>query len=353
MNERVGVINAGAWGTAIGKNLAEKGYPVAMWDYMPKVVEDINRSHTNSQYLLGIRLPENLTATTDIAEAAADKDFLIVATPSMFIQNITSQLALIPGVVAGKPAIGVLTKGFIASPQGPRLILPTMETLLPESYRDNLTYISGPSHAEEVAQGKLTGLISASRNGKNSIRFRELLSSPRMMVFSSFDTVGVQTCGAVKNVVAVAFGILSALKEIIPGIGDNTESLLLAAGLNEIQNIGAALGSTHPETFTSIAGVGDLEVTCRSEHGRNLRFGREIVKDRILSRFSDLDDLIKNWHQLGYLSEGAVAAKFVDQLAAAHNLKLPICKTVYTILNRKSEPLQAINTLLKNLPGGA
>ena len=353
MNETVGIINAGAWGTAIGKVLSEKGCPVDIWDYMPGVVEDINRNHTNSQYLLGIDLPQNLTATTDFSKAATGKNFLIVATPSMFIQDITKQLARVPDVAAGKPAIGVLTKGFITSPQGPKLILPSMENYLPGFYRNNLTYISGPSHAEEVAQGKITGLISASKNGKNSIRFRELLSSPPLMVFSSLDTEGVQTCGAVKNVVAVAFGILDALTEIISGIGDNTESLLLAAGLNEIQSIGTALGSTYPETFTSIAGVGDLEVTCRSKHGRNLRFGREIVKDRILARFSDLEDLIANWHQIGYLSEGAVATKFVHKLAATYKLKLPICSTVHAILNREIEPLHAINALLQALTGGA
>ena len=127
--------------------------------------------------------------------------------------------------------------------------------------------------------------------------------------------------------------------------------LLLAAGLNEIQSIGTALGSEYPETFTSIAGVGDLDVTCRSKHGRNRRFGREIVKDRILARFKNLEDLIKNWHQLGYLSEGAVATKYVHQLAAEHKLKLPICQTVHAILNREIEPLQAISALLENLTG--
>ena len=349
MSDKVGIINAGAWGTAIGKVLAEKGCEVEMWDYMAEVVDDINTNHTNSQYLLGAKLPANLKATTDLARAASGKEFLIMATPSLFIMNMVKQLAQIPDLAEGKTAIGVLTKGFIAGSTGPRLILQSMEDYLPGFYRDNLVYISGPSHAEEVAQGKITGLISASKNGKNSIRFRELLSTPPLMVFSSLDTIGVQTCGAVKNVIAVAFGILDALMEISPEIGDNTESLLLAAGLNEIMSIGTALGSTYPETFTSIAGVGDLDVTCRSKHGRNRRFGREIVKDRILTRFKDLDDLITNWHQLGYLSEGALATRFVGQLADNYKLKLPICQTVHAILNREIDPLRAISTLLANM----
>ena len=159
----------------------------------------------------------------------------------------------------------------------PKLIVSTLEDYFPGFYRDNIVYIAGPSHAEEVSVNKLTGLISACRNGKNSIRFRELLTSPSLFVFSSIDVIGVQTCAATKNVIAIAFGMLDALKENSDYFGDNTESLLLAAGLNEIQKIGKVLGATHPETFTSISGVGDLDVTCRSIHGRNRRLDRKSV----------------------------------------------------------------------------
>ena len=353
MRQKIGIISAGAWGTAIGKVLGEKGHPVKMWDFMEPVVEDINTRHANGRYLPAVDLPESVTATTDLKEAADGRDYLILATPSLYILDTVKQLTSVTSVAEGKTKIGVLTKGFIPAPSGPRLILPSMEDFLPGFYRDNLVYISGPSHAEEVARGKLTGLISASKNGKNSILFRELLNGTNLMVFSSLDTSGVQTCGAVKNVIALGFGMLDAMMELSDKFGDNTESLLLAAGLNEIQAIGTALGSPYPETFTSIAGVGDLDVTCRSKHGRNRRFGREVITDRLLERYSGIEDVISNMAKVGYLAEGCVAAKYAHELGKVHKLKLPICDTVYAILNRKLDPFDAIENLMRSLTGSA
>ncbi|MBI9101081.1 MAG: NAD(P)-dependent glycerol-3-phosphate dehydrogenase [Spirochaetales bacterium] len=351
MKQKVGILSAGAWGTAIGKVLSDKGYSVQMWDFMESVVEDINTRHKNSQYLPAVDLSENLTATSDLNEAADGKDYLIVASPSLYILNTVKQLTTIPSIAEGKTKIAVLTKGFLPSTTGPKLILPSMEDFLPGFYRDNLVYISGPSHAEEVARGKLTGLISASKNGKNSILFRELLNGTNLMVFSSLDTLGVQTCGAVKNVIALGFGMLDAMMELSTKFGDNTESLLLAAGLNEIQSIGMALGSPYPETFTSIAGVGDLDVTCRSKHGRNRRFGREIITDRLLDKYSGIEEVIDDMAKRGYLAEGCVAAKYAHEIGKGHKLKLPICDTVYAILNDELNPFDAIESLMRSLTG--
>ena len=183
--------------------------------------------------------------------------------------------------------------------------------------------------------GKVTGLVAACENPRNSIRFREALRSKGLLVYSSFDVIGVQICAAAKNVVAVAFGCLDAIAEKSDVFGDNTESLLLAAGLNEIQIIGRAMGATHPETFTSISGVGDLDVTCRSKYGRNRRFGHDIIQKNILDKFSDLDDLIARISEIGYLPEGPVACKYVHQIAQERNLRLPICNGQFRILNKK------------------
>ncbi len=344
--KNVGVIGAGAWGSGLAQAIARGGHKVQIWAREQDVVDGINKEHENKRYLPGYPLSENMTASTDIKEVADGKDYLILASPSLYIASTAAQLVDVPSIKNGETVIGVLTKGFVASEKGPRLILETLEDVLPECYRHALVYIAGPSHAEEVAMGKLTGLIAASEHALNSIKFRELLRVPGLMVYSSLDVIGVQICAAAKNVIAVVYGSLDAVSEHSDVFGDNAESLLLAAGLNEIQKIGFAMGATHAETFTSIAGVGDLDVTCRSKYGRNRRFGQDIIKTDILDKFSNLDDLIARIGELGYLAEGAVACKFVHEIAKEHDLKLTICDGLYKILNKEIKPMEFLQQLL-------
>lgn len=345
-SKNVGVIGAGAWGTGLAQALARGGHKVQMWAREQDVVDGINKSHENKRYLPGYPLSSNMTASTNIKEVASGKEFLILASPSIYLASTAKQLLDIPDIIDGNVTIGVITKGFITSDSGPKLILDTLESVLPEIYKGQLVYISGPSHAEEVAMGKLTGLIAASENAKNSIRFRELMHVPGLMVYSSFDVIGVQICAAAKNVIAIVYGALDAIAEHSDQFGDNTESLLLAAGLNEIQTLGMAMGATHPETFTSIAGVGDLDVTCRSKYGRNRRFGQDIIKTDMLSKFKDLDDLIARIGEIGYLAEGAVACKYMHEIAQKLGVKLIICEGLFKILNKETKPAELIKTLL-------
>ncbi|MCL2380361.1 MAG: NAD(P)-dependent glycerol-3-phosphate dehydrogenase [Treponema sp.] len=359
MPTQIAVIGAGAWGTAVAKVIAEKGKDVIIWSREEDNRDDINARHRNSRYLPGIVLPENLTATSCIEEAASGREYLILAVPSLYLLGTVKQLLHIPSVREGETVIAVITKGFLETAKGPRLILETLEDYLPGFYRQSLVYIAGPSHAEEVSQGKITGLIAASENAKNSIRFRDLLKSKGLFVFSSFDVRGVQVAAAAKNVIAIAFGMLSAFiamseKNASGGgmdalFGDGTESLLLAAGLNEIQTLGVAMGATHPETFTSISGIGDLDVTCRSVFGRNRRFGKEIVEKKILEPFKDIDELIGRIGEIGYLPEGLVAAKYVKTLADKHKLKMPISAGIYQILNREIDPVTFLGSYLNEL----
>ena len=257
-------------------------------------IVEINNEHENKRYLPGYKLSNNLTVSNDIVEVATGKEFLIIAAPSLYLSSTIKQIVNVPNIADGSTVVAALTKGFVPSNDGPKLVLETIEAALPEVYKGQTVYISGPSHAEEVAMGKLTGLIAASENPKNSIRVRDLLRVPGLMVYSSFDVVGVQICAAAKNVIAVVYGAFDAVAEHSQIFGDNSQSLLFAAGLNEIQALGMAMGATHPETFTSIAGVGDLDVTCKSEFGRNRRFGQDIIKTDILSNFKNIDDLIAN-----------------------------------------------------------
>lgn len=347
MNSKsVGIIGAGAWGTGFAQALARGGHKVVIWALEQDVVESINNIHENTRFLSGFKLSENITATSKIEDAVIGKDFLILASPSLYLASTIKKITACQNVADGEIFIGVLTKGFVPSTLGPRLVLETIENVLPGIYKGNTVYISGPSHAEEVAMGKLTGLIAASENPKNSIRFRELMKVPGLMVYSSFDVIGVQICAAAKNVVAIVYGCLDAAAETSNTFGDNSESLLLAAGLNEIQTLGFAMGATHSETFTSIAGVGDLDVTCKSKYGRNRRFGQDIIKKSILKNFKNLDDLIEHISEIGYLPEGAIACKYIHEIAQKLNLKLVICNGLYRILNREIEPNDFLLELL-------
>jgi len=347
MNTQIAVLGAGAWGTAIAKVIAEKEKDVVIWSYETEVRDDINNKKRNSRYLPDVELPKLIKATSDIEEAADGKQFLIYAVPSLFLLDTLKKTLSVNSIREGKTIIAAITKGFLPTENGPRLILETMEDYLPGFFRQSLVYISGPSHAEEVSRGKVTGLIAASESPKNAIRFRDLLKGPRLLVYSSLDVRGVQAAAAAKNVIAIAFGMLDAMKGgHMDMFGDGTESLLLAAGLNEIQLLGKALGATHTETFTSISGIGDLDVTCRSIFGRNRRFGREIIEKNILKPFKNIDDLLSRINEIGYLPEGVAAAKYVRILAEKHNLKMPVSIGLCKLLNREFEPQEYCETLL-------
>jgi glycerol-3-phosphate dehydrogenase (NAD(P)+) len=363
MNVKAGIIGAGAWGTAVAKVIAENKRAagldegVVLWAREKETAAEIMGAHTNARYLPDVALPGNVVADTDICAVADGKDFLILASPSLYLLDTVKQILTLPSIREGKTQIAVLTKGFLLEKternESPRLIVETLEDYLPGFYRHSLVYIAGPSHAEEVARGKITGLIAASENAKNSFRFRDLIKNNRVLVFSSFDVRGVQVAAAAKNVVAIAFGILDAIKArdetaLGSAFGDGTSSLLLAAGLNEIQMLGRAMGATHPETFTSIAGVGDLDVTCRSVFGRNRRFGRDIIEKDILNRFQNIDDLLEHIGEIGYLPEGVAAAKYVHILSEKHGLKMPVSTGLYRILNREI----TCETFIDNFVGG-
>jgi glycerol-3-phosphate dehydrogenase (NAD(P)+) len=351
MLSTVAILGAGAWGTTVAKVIAEKGHDVVIWCYEKETAEEINSRHTNERFLPGVLLPQNIRALCDIYEAALDREFLILAVPSLFLLNTVKQLLAVSSIREGETTIAVITKGFLPTPKGPRLILDALEDYLPGFFRKSLVYVAGPSHAEEVSRGKITGLIAASQSPKNSIRVRYLLKSRRLLVFASLDVRGVQVAAAVKNVIAIAFGIMDALKTTGTEemFGDGTESLLLAAGLNEIQTLGMTMGATHPETFSSISGVGDLDVTCRSVFGRNRRFGREIIEKNILEPFRDLDDLIARIHEIGYLPEGVAATKYVKILCEKYRLKMPISIGLHQILNKEIKPVDFLNSFLTDL----
>jgi glycerol-3-phosphate dehydrogenase (NAD(P)+) len=345
-SKSVGIIGGGAWGTGLAQAIARGGHSVQIWAIEEEVCNSINNEHENKLFLPGFKLSDSITCSNDIIEVATGKEFLIIATPSIFLASTIKKIVNVPNIVDGSTVIASLTKGFVPSENGPKLVLETMESVLPEIYKDCTVYVAGPSHAEEVAMGKITGLVAASLNPKNSIKVRELLKVPGLMVYSSFDIVGVQICAAAKNVIAVVYGAMDAISETSNLIGDNCESLLMAAGLNEIQTLGFAMGATHAETFTSISGVGDLDVTCKSKYGRNRRFGQDLIKTDMLSKFKNIDDLIANVSKIGYLPEGAIACKYVYEIGKKKDLKLPLTYVLYRILNKECSVQQALEEVM-------
>ena len=360
MSEKIAILGAGAWGTAVACALARGGHHIMLWSRSEAVCTSINKNHINTKYLPSYPLPASITASSDMQEVCRGASVLFLASPSLYLMDTVSELSACRALETScaqttaehtgdpsYPLIAVLTKGFIPDAQGePQLIIDALEQRLPGHYREHIVYVAGPSHGEEVAAGKLTGLIAASKNPLSSIRCREILKSRSLLVYSSLDVIGVQVCAATKNVIAIAFGILDALIEHSDFFGDNTESLLLAAGLNEIQIIGRAMGATHPETFTSISGIGDLDVTCRSKYGRNRKFGREIITADILRSFIGINDLINHIGTVGYLPEGIIACAYLSKLAAQYDLRLPLCTGLYKLLNKELRPAEFIENLL-------
>ena len=352
MKYKIAVIGSGSWGTAVACALARNEHEVLLWARRAEVCDEINKQHENKSHLLGYKLPSNLRSSCDMNYVCKNADMIILASPSIYlVETVKLLLTCLPLLEEGErdklPIMGILTKGFIPNESNePELIVETLERMLPPSYSTNLVYISGPSHGEEVVIGAMTGLIAASLNPMASIRCREAMRSERLLVYSSLDVIGVQVCAAIKNVIAIAFGVLDALSQKTDIFGDNTRSLLLAAGLNEIQLIGASMGATHAETFTSIAGVGDLEVTCTSKYGRNRRFGFDIVNKDILCSFSGIEDLILNIEKVGYLPEGVMACLYVHKIAMRESLKLPICNGIYKILNKEVKASDYIRQIM-------
>ena len=161
-SKSIGVLGGGAWGTGLAQALAKGGHKVQMWALEPEVKDSVNNEHENKRYLPGYKLSSNLTVSNDIIEVATDKEFLIVASPSLYLASTIRKITSVPNVADGTTIFAALTKGFVPGKDGPKLVLETIENTLPGIYKGNTVYVAGPSHAEEVASGKITGLVAAS-----------------------------------------------------------------------------------------------------------------------------------------------------------------------------------------------
>ncbi|AGT27356.1 NAD(P)H-dependent glycerol-3-phosphate dehydrogenase [Borrelia miyamotoi] len=346
---QISIIGSGAWGTAIAKVLAGKFKDnILLWSFEEGVKDSINNDHENVKYLKGIKLPDNLVASSDLLDIVSLSDYIFIATPSLYTLDILNKLRNM--CFAKKPNLAILTKGFITIDEKPRTIVEVAESILNE-YKNEITYISGPSHAEEVGLGIITGLVAASKSRVNAFKFIDLFSDTSISMFYSNDVLGVQIASALKNIFAIAFGILDEYKIKNPNlIGSNTESFLFSVSLSDMKNIACKIGTCSEETFFFLAGSGDLDVTCRSIFGRNRRFGSELVNKNILEGLTDIDDLIKNLHKIGYLPEGIFAAKEVSLLFRSldnNSNYSNLANIVYKILNKELMP-EAVIDYIRN-----
>ena len=372
---RVSVIGAGSWGSAVAWLLGNKGDEVRLWARNAELVEGLNTTRRNPQYLKDIELPGSVVASTNLAWVLQGAEAIVLVTPSVAVGKMAEEIAeylggkqlggdnAAPGntalnnatssnaafnntssfavsnqatcdtapdqAIADKETPLVLLSKGIESPTG-AFLLDVLAAKLGSP--DRLAVLSGPNHAEEVARGIHSATVVASQSPKTAEFFQELFATPTFRVYTSQDTTGVQLCGAAKNVVAIACGLAAGL-----GFGDNTTALLMTRGLAEISRLVTQLGGS-PITCMGLSGMGDLVVTCTSKHSRNRAFGLELAAGRTLEDYQGRTHMVV---------EGAIASKTVTDLAQAYGVDMPISMLVRSIV-WENEPLErAITNLIE------
>lgn len=308
--DRVAVIGAGSWGTAVAWLLAGKGIEVALWARNPEVASAIDSSHHNPTYLRDVELPVGVQATADIEQAVRDADAVAVVTPSQGVRAVAD--AMRPFLGRDVPVVN-LAKG-IERGSGLRMTEVLADVL---GNKDRLAALSGPNHAEEVSRSIPSATVVAAYEEAVGLRFQDVFMTSFFRVYTNPDVSGVELCGASKNVVAVAAGMSDGL-----GYGDNTKATLMTRGLAEMSRLGTKLGA-NPLTFMGLAGMGDLIATCTSRHSRNRALGEWIAKGGTPESYAESTHMV---------AEGATSCITVDDLGTSHGIELPIARQVRAVL---------------------
>ena len=306
---RVSVIGAGSWGTAMAGLVAPHADEVLLWGREPEIVAAINETHKNSSYLTDYELPHNVFATTDLAETT-QAGALILAIPSAFLRSVCHNVAQ---TCACDTPVLVLSKGMEL---GSHML---MHEVAGSELGDigRVAALSGPNHAEEVCKGTVSAAVIASDNKDVALTFQSIVGGPAFRAYISEDICGVEVCGAVKNIIAISCGIAAGL-----GCGDNTLAVLMTRGVAEMGRVVTALGG-NPLTCAGLAGMGDLIVTCTSQHSRNRTFGEALVAGESLEHYEARRHMVV---------EGAQACKSILELAYELKIEVPITRAVHAIL---------------------
>ena len=322
------VVGSGSWGTAFTGLLAPNVGEVVLWCRSAQVAEEINLRRRNPRRLTDYELCENVSATADAALALGGSGVVVLAVPSAHLRGVCRGIA---SFVPEDAIIVVLTKGME----------PCTHKLMHEIAADELgdvsriAVVSGPNHAEEISRGQVSAAVVASSDVSVAERVRDLVFSYSFRCYVSSDVVGVEVCGAVKNVVAIACGFAAGL-----GAGDNTLAALMTRGIAEVARISSALGGD-PLTPMGLAGMGDLVATCTSEHSRNRTFGEALARGETLAEYEARTNMVV---------EGARAAMSVHELAVERGIEAPITAAVHGVLVNELDIDSAKESLLGRLP---
>ncbi len=321
---RISVIGAGSWGTAVSWLLGGKGHDVRLWAREAEIAECVNAEHRNCMYLPEVVLPESVFASTDVEEALQGAEAVVMVTPSMGVRSTAEAM---------KPALGKDTPVVILSKGVEQDTLFLMTEVLEDvlGNRNRIAGLSGPNHAEEVSKGVPSATVVAAYHEPVGELFQDAFMTPFFRVYTNPDVVGVELCGASKNVVAIASGMCDGL-----GYGDNTKATLMTRGLAEMSRLGKTLGA-NPLTYMGLAGMGDLIVTCTSRHSRNRGLGQLVAEGGTMQDFYDKTHMV---------AEGAVACLSVAALGEREGVELPITHMVKHVLYEGMDPRIAGATLM-------
>ncbi|AIQ13524.1 NAD(P)H-dependent glycerol-3-phosphate dehydrogenase [Paenibacillus durus] len=329
MSDKVAVLVAGSWGTALASVLAANHPEVYLWTRNASQSEEINAKHTNERYLPGAVLPGNIIATTDMAEAVAGAKAVVIVAPSSGMRQVARSLK--PHWKEEMLCVHA-TKGFETE------TMKRMSTVISEELgcdEDRIVVLSGPSHAEEVVRHCPTTVVVASLDEKAAIRAQDLFMNNDFRVYTNRDMLGVELAGALKNIIALGAGMSDGL-----GYGDNAKAALITRGIAEISRVGVELGA-NPLTFAGLAGIGDLVVTATSKHSRNWRAGS------LLGQGKPLDEVLGS---MGMVVEGIRTTQAAYAISAKLGVQMPITDQIYHVLFLGRSPREAVEALMGRDP---
>lgn len=320
--KNIGVLGAGSWGTALSVVLANNGHKVELWSAVASEVEMLKNHREHLERLPGCKLPEGILIEEELSKACANKELLVFAVASPYVRS-TAQIAK-PYIKEGQKIVNV-AKGIEET-----TLMTLSEILKEELPHADISVLSGPSHAEEVSRKIPTTVVVGSETLETASYIQEIFMNDFFRVYTSPDLIGIELGGSVKNVIALAAGVIDGLE-----LGDNTKAALMTRGLAEISRLGVAMGG-YPETFAGLSGIGDLIVTCTSTHSRNHNAGYYIGKGMTPQ------EAIQEVKQV---VEGVFSAKAVLALARKYQVDMPIVEEVNRVLFEEKPAMEALNDL--------